>query len=70
MPLSMLNIGNMGKIIRITGKDDLKLFLERLGFLEDVEVTVVSKIGMNLIVNIKDSKIAISKEMANRIFVN
>lgn len=64
-----MNIGVTSKIIKITGTDQTKAFLEKLGFLENTEISIVSKIGQNVIVMIKESRVAISKEMANRIYV-
>ena len=59
-----------GNIIRkIGGKQEVKAHLENLGFVVGGEVTVVSAIGGNVIVNVKDSRIAVSKEMAQKIMV-
>jgi len=69
MPLSMLNLGEKKKVVRINGKDDTRRFLENLGFVEGSEVSVISEISGNLIVNIKDTRVAIDKAMANRIIV-
>lgn len=69
MPLSMLNTGEMKKVVKINGKDETRRFLENLGFVEGSEVTVVSKISGNLIVNVKDTRVAIDRAMANRIIV-
>lgn len=69
MPLSMSEIGVPVRIERIKGKDETKRFLESLGFVVGGNVTVVSQIAGNMIVNVKDSRIAISQSMANRIFV-
>lgn len=69
MPLSMMKIGETRIIVRITGKDETKRFLENLGFTEGSEVMVVSQIAGNMIVNIKGSRVAIDKAMANRIMV-
>jgi len=69
MPLMMANIGEESFIKRIKGKDDTKNFLENLGFVTGGKVTVVSKNQGNIIVNVKDSRVAISKEMACRIMV-
>lgn len=69
MPLSMMKIGEKKTIIKITGKDETKRFLENLGFTEGSEVMVVSVIAGNMIVNIKESRVAIDKTMANRIIV-
>ena len=69
MPLSMLSTGEIKKVIKINGKDDTRRFLENLGFVEGSEVSVISEIAGNLIVNIKDTRVAIDKAMANRIIV-
>lgn len=69
MPLTMLNIGETGKIKRIGGNEETRRFLNNLGFVVGTEVSVVSAIGGNVIVNIKDSRVAINKDMAKRIMV-
>lgn len=69
MPLSMAKAGEMNAIKKVGGKEETRRFLETLGFVVGGTVTVVSEIGGNVIVNIKDSRIAISREMANKIIV-
>lgn len=69
MPLSMAGTGQTKQIIQINGKDDTRRFLESLGFVEGTEVTVVSELAGNLIVNVKDTRVALNKSMANRIMV-
>ena len=69
MPLTMLNIGETGKIKRIGGNEETRRFLNNLGFVVGTEVSVVSAIGGNVIVNIKDSHVAINEDMAKRIMV-
>lgn len=69
MPLTMLNIGETGKIKRIGGNEETRRFLNNLGFVVGTEVSVVSAIGGNVIVNIKDSRVAINEDMAKRIIV-
>ena len=69
MPLTMLNAGETNTIKRLGGKEETKRFLENLGFVVGGNVTVVSDTGGNLIVNVKDSRVAIGKDMANKIFV-
>ncbi len=69
MPLSMMKAGEPGTIKRIGGREDTKRFLENLGFVAGGVVTIVSEIGGNLIVNIRDSRIAIGRDMANKIIV-
>ena len=66
MPLTMLNIGETGEIKRIGGNEETRRFLNNLGFVVGAEVVVVSAIGGNVIVNIKDSRVAINEDMAKR----
>lgn len=70
MPLSMAPEGKESVIRKIGGKEETRLFLERLGFVVGAIVTVVSEIQGNLIVNVKDSRVAIGKDMANKILVS
>ena len=69
MPLTMMNAGETNTIKKIGGKEETRRFLENLGFVAGGIVTVVSDIGGNLIVNVKDSRVAIGKEMASKIMV-
>ncbi len=69
MPLSMVRIGETSVIKKVGGKEETSKFLEKLGFVAGSTVTVVSEISGNMIVNIKDSRVAINKEMANKIIV-
>lgn len=69
MPLSMISSGESGVINRISGRDDTKRFLNNLGFVEGGSVRVISKVEGNIIVSIMDSRIAIGKNMANKIMV-
>ena len=69
MPLTMLNIGETGEIKRIGDNEETRRFLNNLGFVVGAEVVVVSAIGGNVIVNIKDSRVAINEDMAKRIMV-
>ena len=69
MPLSMVRPGETNTIKKVGGKEETRKFLENLGFVTGGEVTVVSEIEGNLIVNVKDSRVAIGKDMANRIMV-
>ena len=63
MPLTMVNIGETKNIVKITGKDETRRFLENLGF---VEGTAISG---NMIVSVRDARVAIDRSMANRIMV-
>ena len=69
MPLSMVKPGETNTIKKVGGKEETRKFLENLGFVTGGEVTVVSEIEGNLIVNVKYSRVAIGKDMANRIMV-
>ena len=69
MPLTLADIGEENIIKKIGGKPDVKQHLENLGFVVGGAVSIVSSIGGNLIVNVKDSRVAISKEMASKIMV-
>ncbi|MEE1319800.1 MAG: FeoA family protein [Ruminococcus sp.] len=69
MPLTLVNSGETLMIRKIGGNPEVKKHLEDLGFVAGSDVTVVSALGGNLIVNIKDSRVAISKEMAQKIMV-
>lgn len=67
MPLTMVNEGESNTIKRLGGKEETRRFLENLGFVTGSMVTVISQIGGNIIVNVKDSRVAIGKDMANKI---
>lgn len=69
MPLTFAKAGEVNCIKKIGGKDETKRFLNNLGFVEGGEITIVSENAGNLIVNVKNTRVAISKEMANRIVV-
>ena len=69
MPLTMAKAGETVTVRKISGKDDVRQHLAELGFVVDSDVTVVSEIGGNLIVQVKDSRIALDKTMAIRIMI-
>ena len=69
MPLTMVNAGEPSVIRKVGGREETRRFLENLGFVTGGVVTVVSEIGGNMIVNVKDSRVAIGKDMANKIIV-
>ena len=69
LPLTMANPGEPVTIKKIGGKAETKKFLETLGFVVGGVVTVVSEINGKMIVNVKDSRVAIGKDMANKIMV-
>jgi hypothetical protein len=69
MPLTMARPGETVTIRKITGKDEVRQHLAELGFVVDGTVTVVSEIAGNLILQVKDSRIALDKSMANRVMI-
>lgn len=69
MPLTMVNAGEPNVIRKVGGKEETKRFLENLGFVAGGTVTVISQINGNMIVNVKDSRVAIGKDMSNKIMV-
>ena len=69
MPLILAAAGETNTIRKVSGNPEVKKHLEDLGFVVGGEVTVVSAIGGNLIVNVKESRIANSREMAGKIMV-
>ena len=69
MPLTMARSGEINYIKRVGGTEETKRHLETLGFVVGGAVTVISSLNGNLIVNVKDSRVAISREMANKIMV-
>ena len=69
MPLTMAKEGEPNVIRRVGGKEETRKFLENLGFVVGGLVTVVTDAGGNLIVNVKESRVAIGKDMANKIQV-
>ena len=69
MPLLLAKEGESNLIKKVTGKEETRLFLEKLGFVAGASITFVSSIGGNLIVNVKDSRVAIDKNMAKGIII-
>ncbi|MBP3310948.1 MAG: ferrous iron transport protein A [Butyricicoccus sp.] len=65
----MARTGETVTIRKITGKDDVRQHLAELGFVVDSTITVVSEMAGNLILQVKDSRIALDKTMANRIMI-
>lgn len=68
-PLGMASVGDVNIIRKITGKDEVRQHLAELGFVVGEQITVVSEIGGNMILSVKDSRIALDKTMAMRIMV-
>lgn len=69
MPLTMAKAGDTVTIRKITGKDEVRLHLAELGFVVGSQVTIVNEIAGNLIVQVKESRLALDKTMANRIMI-
>ena len=69
MPLTMLGSGQTASIKRVVGQNDVRKFLESLGFVTGEEVKIVSVNGGNIIVQVKESRVAVSKGIANKIMV-
>ncbi len=69
VPLTMARAGETGTIRRITGKDELRQHLAELGFVVDGAVTVVSELGGNRILQVKDSRVALDRTLAGRIMI-
>ncbi|MGN0669040.1 MAG: ferrous iron transport protein A [Oscillospiraceae bacterium] len=69
MPLTLANPGEENIIRKVGGSADTRKFLENLGFVAGGTVTVISEISGNVIVNVKESRVAVSKEMAQKIMV-
>ncbi len=69
MPLTLLRTGQSSIITRIGGNPQTRQFLEGLGFVVGTPVTVISSQGGNVIVSVKDTRVAVSSQMANKIFV-
>lgn len=69
MPLLMARTGEVNKIAAVRSKNDVKRHLENMGFVEGAEITIITEFDGNLIVNVKDARIALSKNMASKIYI-
>jgi ferrous iron transport protein A len=69
MPLSMVEEGEPKTIVKVGGKEEVRKFLENLGFVDGTVVTVVSSLGGNMILKVKDSRVALGHDMASKIQV-
>ena len=69
IPLSMASVGETNRIRKITGRDEVRQHLSELGFVVGESVTVVSVLGGNMILSVKDSRVALSRDTAMRIMV-
>lgn len=69
MPLTMAKVGEKNTIKKVGGKEETRKLLENLGFVAGGIVTVVSEIGGNMILNVRDSRIALGRDMAKKIMI-
>ena len=69
MPLSMAKTGEENSIKKVGGREETRQFLTKLGFIPGSHVTVITEINGNVIVSIKESRVAVSREMASKIMV-
>ena len=69
MPITMAGIGETCKIKKIGGNEETRRFLANLGFVNDAEISIVSAIGGNVIVNVKDARVAVNQDMARHIMI-
>ena len=69
MPLTMARPGETVVIRKLTGRDEVRQHLAELGFVVDESVTVISEMAGNLILQVKDSRVAVDRTMANRIMI-
>ena len=69
MPLSMVEEGEPKTIVKVGGKEEVRKFPENLGFVDGTVVTVVSSLGGNMILKVKDSRVALGRDMASKIQV-
>ena len=69
MPLTMLKTGEENSIKKVGGREETRQFLTKLGFIPGSHVTVITTINGNVIVSIKESRVAVSREMASKIMV-
>lgn len=69
MPLTMMTTGESNVIRRVSGNEETRRFLENLGFVAGTKIEVLSSLGGNVIVNVKDSRVAINRDMAKHIMI-
>lgn len=69
MPLTLAGIGERNVIGRVGGNEETRRFLGNLGIINGAEITVISAIGGNVIVNVKDSRVALNEDMARHILI-
>ena len=69
MPLTMMTTCESNVIRRVSGNEETRRFLENLGFVVGTKIEVLSSLGGNVIVNVKDSRVAINRDMAKHIMI-
>ena len=69
MPLTLAEVGEENRIKKVGGKPEVRKHLENLGFVAGGNVTVISVLGGNVIVNVKEARVAVSREMAQKIMI-
>lgn len=69
MPITMAAIGEECRIRKVGGNEETRRFLANLGFVTDAEISVVSTLGGNVIVSVKDARVAVNSDMARHIMI-
>ena len=69
LPLTFVKTGDFAKVIKVSGKDNVKKHLADLGFVDGTIVNVISSHGGDIILNVKDSRLAVTREMADKIMI-
>ena len=69
MPLTLAAIGERNTIRKVGGSPKVKKHLENLGFVVGSDVTIINTLGGNVIVSVKEARVAISREMAQKIMI-
>ena len=70
LPLTFVKTGDLAKVIKVSGRDNVKKHLADLGFVDGTIVNVISSHDGDIILNVKDSRLAVTKEMADRIMID
>ncbi len=69
LPLTFVKAGDLAKVIKVHGKDNVKKHLADLGFVDGTIVNVISSHDGDIILNVKDSRLAVTREMADKIMI-
>lgn len=69
LPLTFVKTGDLAKVIKVNGKDNVKKHLADLGFIDGTIVNVISSHDGDIILNVKDSRLAVTREMADKIMI-